>query len=317
MKKFLLPILLMGVLCLASCKQKEDNGEEGETIEMKKWNIADIRIRDPYILRDDVTEKYYLYAQKENRLSREVWDTMPGVEVYSSIDLKSWSGPKDVFTFPEGFWADYQVWAPEGWKLHKRGTQVLVSDSPEGPFQTFDNKPHTPESWSALDGTLWVENEIPYMIFCHEWLQITNGSMEVVQLAEDLSKPVTDPVTLFHAGDADWVMPGRTGSKVTDGCFLYETMGGKLIMIWSSFGENGYAVATAVSENGSVAGPWKQSDLLFQKNGGHGMIFETFEGELCLVFHQPNRGPEERAQFYKLSEKDDKLILGEEYFLQP
>ena len=117
---------------------------------MKKWDIADIRIRDPYILRDDVTEKYYLYAQKENRLAREVWDTMPGVEVYSSIDLKSWSGLKDVFTFPEGFWADYQVWAPEvhtykdkfylfvtlsshdtlsdtppeGWKLHKRGTQV-------------------------------------------------------------------------------------------------------------------------------------------------------------------------------------------------
>jgi GH43 family beta-xylosidase len=339
MKKAALPLLLISLLCCSSCKPKKDGGE-GETVEMGKWDIGDIRIRDPFILPDTITGKYYMYAQKGNRIIREDWDTLSGVEVYSSTDLRTWSGPKDVFTFPEGFWADYQVWAPEvhpyrdkfylfvtlsshdtlddvspvGWHLPKRGTQILVSDDPEGPFKPFDNRPHTPLEWSSLDGTLWVQDGIPYMVFCHEWTQIRNGSMELVRLANDLSAPVSEPVTLFHAGDADWVRSVREGGMVTDGCFLYRTVGGQLIMIWSSFGDHAYAIGTVVSENGRVEGPWVQGDLLFRENGGHGMIFKTFDGELCLVFHQPNRSPEERAQLYRLIEEDNKLILGDKYF---
>ena len=200
-----------------------------------------------------------------------------------------------------------------GYKLPRRGTQVLVADSPLGPFKSFDNKPHTPIEWSSLDGTLWVEDGVPYMVFCHEWTQIGNGSMELVQLAHDLSKPVTEPVTLFHAGDAGWVRGLKNEGKVTDGCFLYQTEGGQLIMIWSSFGDRDYAIGTAISESGKIAGPWVQSDLLFDENGGHGMILETFEGELLLVFHQPNSG-DERAQFYRLTEENNRLIRGEHLF---
>jgi hypothetical protein len=40
----------------------------------------------------------------------------------------------------------------------------------------------------ALDGTLWVEDGVPYMIFCHEWIQITDGraglSCEVASWAD-------------------------------------------------------------------------------------------------------------------------------------
>jgi hypothetical protein len=168
--------------------------------------------------------------------------------------------------------------------------------------------------WSSLDGTLWVEDGIPYMIFCHEWTQIKNGSIELVRLAEDLSEPVTKPVTLFHAGDAQWVKAGKEGGKVTDGCYLYQTDSNSLIMIWSSFGDQGYAVATAMSRSGRIEGPWVQSDVIFHENGGHGMILETFDEELCLVLHQPNRSPEERAQIYRLTEENDKLVLGEKYF---
>ena len=281
-----------------------------------------------------------MYAQKDNRMDREEWDTIPGVEVYESSDLKTWYGPDEVFAFPLGFWADYQVWAPEvhvykdkyylfatfssmdtlkeispvGYKLPRRGTQILVANEPIGPFKPFDNKPHTPWDWSSLDGTLWVEDGIPYMVFCHEWTQIHNGSMELVRLADDLSKPVTGPVTLFHAGDAEWVQGISNGGKVTDGCFLYRTKGGQLIMIWSSFGVNQYAIGQAVSENGKITGPWEQSELVFHENGGHGMILESFEGDLILVFHQPNTGPKERAQFYSLKEVENRLVLGEKYF---
>ncbi|UKI17739.1 MAG: hypothetical protein L6V80_06255 [Bacteroidales bacterium] len=39
----------------------------------------------------------------------------------------------------------------------------------------------------ALDGTLWVEDGKPYMVYCHEWVQVMDGEMKVVELTRDLS----------------------------------------------------------------------------------------------------------------------------------
>ena len=114
------------------------------------------------------------------------------------------------------------------------------------------------------------------MIFCHEWVEIVDGSIDYVQLSSDLSKPVGNPQKMFHASDAKW----STGkdSKVTHGCFLFKTKSNKLLMIWSSFGTKGYAIGIAESESGRLIGTWIQQDnLLFEENGGHGMIFKTFD----------------------------------------
>ena len=51
--------------------------------------------------------------------------------------------------------------------------------------------------------------------------------------------------------------------------------------------------------------------MIFHENGGHGMIFETFEGQLMLTFHQPNTNGLERTQFYKIKEVNDRLFLEE------
>ena len=229
---------------------------------------------------------------------------------------------------PEGFWADWMVWAPEVHRyrdkyyllvtltsrdtlppiagrptLNQRGTQVLVADSPTGPFRPFQNRAHTPAEWMALDGTLWVEDGVPWMVFCHEWVQVTDGTMELVRLKDDLSDTVGVCQTLFRADDAPWVRSiGQKGSPqygfVTDGPFLYRTNSGTLIMIWSSFGARQYAVGMAISSSGKIAGPWQQvAQPLFAADGGHGMIFRTFDGQLMLALHQPNSGGKERGAF--------------------
>lgn len=300
--------------------------------------IHDIRVRDPFILADKSTNTYYLYAQKGNRLNRA--DTLRGVEVYTSTDLVNFTDPQPVFICDSAFWGGNHVWAPEvhsyngkyylfvtftGFQqqsnvpgrppLENRGSQVLVADSPLGPFKPFANKPHTPADWMALDGTLWVEDNKPYMIFCHEWIQIEDGTMELVELTDDLSAFASEPVTLFKATDAPWVMSlkdagGQHHGYITDGPWLYETNTGKLLMIWSSFGEKGYAVGVAESESGSVRGPWVQHpEPLFKENGGHGMIFTTFDDRLLLTLHQPNSGDSIRARFFELIDIGDDLIL--------
>lgn len=333
--------LLLFSLALFSCnsgtKPADKSIDKPAKVE-ETLSLKDIRIRDPFIVADKSSENYYMYARMSNREGA----TEKGVEVYASKDLESWTGPEPVFTFPDGFWANYQVWAPEvhsyrdkyylfvtlsnsdtlatprphyvaGWpELVQRATQIFVADALTGPFKPFDNKPHTPVEWSSLDGTLYVEDGTPFMVFCHEWTQIVDGSMELVKLKEDLSDTDGEPVTLFHAGDAPWVTPLFQHGKITDGPFLYTTQSGKLIMIWSSFGVNKYAIGQAVSESGKIAGPWTQGELIFHENGGHGMIFRTFEGQLMLSFHQPNTNGLERAQFYKLREVDDRLVLDDQ-----
>ena len=324
MRRFASLVLLM-LLCAASWPAQ------------KSWKLDEIRIRDPFVLVDRGSGTYYIYAQMGNRLDNP--SDQEGVEVYTSKDLKTWHGPQPVFVVPDGFWASQSVWAPEvhtyrgkyylfvtftGEKLRSqegrpdlqvRGTQVLVADSPEGPFKPFTNGPHTPKDWMALDGTLWVEDGVPWMIFCHHWIQIEDGTMELVRLADDLSKPAGQPVTLFRATEASWVrslkdMGGRYHGYVTNGAFLYRTKGGKLLMIWSSFGEQRYALGLAVSESGKVRGPWKQvSEPLFRKDGGHGMIFRTLDDKLMVVLHQPNRGKLERARFFELEDTGTSLRL--------
>jgi GH43 family beta-xylosidase len=297
-----------------------------------KGDIAEIYIRDPYIFADAVSGYYYLYR------SASVGN-LGGVEVFKSENLRNWIPAGNVFVAPENNWANGGVWAPEmhfyngkyylfatmnsdvqwqapreGWPLYTlRGTQIFYADSPEGPFLPFDTTPHTPANYMALDGTLWVEDGIPYMIFCHEWVQVVDGTMEMTELEPDLSAPVGTPTVLFNASDAPWTPTGRT-SYITDGCFLHRTQTGKLLMIWSSASSAGYAIGIAESTTGSVAGPWiHQPTLLFNKDGGHGMIFRTFGGKLCIVFHQPNSGAE-RAHIYELDDTGNTLVLKDEIF---
>ena len=82
-------------------------------------------------------------------------------------------------------------------------------------------------------------------------------------------------------------------------------------MIWSSFKNGEYAVGIAESTTGKVIGPWRQQEnLLFDKHGGHGMIFKTFDGRLCVVLHAPNSpGGAERAHIFEIEDLGDTLKL--------
>ena len=108
---------------------------------------------------------------------------------------------------------------------------------------------------------------------------------------------------MFSASESGWaheIDTGRCKGIVTDGPWLVKE-GDELLMFWSSFHHGTYAVGMAVSESGKLAGPWRHLDsLLFEKDGGHGMMFETFEGKKYFVLHQPNIHPDERAHFFEV-----------------
>ena len=298
--------------------------------QQKTYTLDDINIRDPYIMPVEKEGVYYMYASSGVSENGKYYG---GVVAYKSRDLKTWEGPVRVFTVPHDNYLTGSVWAPEvhkykgkyylfatlnsdvRWKAPKAGhpaynhraTQIFWSKSPEGPFLPFEGKaPHTPLDKMCLDGTLWVENGTPYMVYCHEWVEALDGEMNLVELKKDLSAPVGNPQRLFCASAAEWSTGGgKEGNKtyVTDGCFLYRSKTGKLLMMWSSFKDGVYAVGLAESDTGKIIGPWRQQKEPIFINGGHSMLFTDFEGRLCLVLHSPNSpGGKERAKIFEVED---------------
>lgn len=294
--------------------------------------LSEILMRDPCILRDDASQSYYMVGSGRN-----------SVRIYTSKDLKTWQGPKTIFSTPEDFWGDIRIvgiWAPEMYKYKDkyylfltfdtrnpfseqwrdwlprvtRGSQVLVSDSPMGPFKPFQNRSTLPPDMMTLDGTLWVEDGVPYMVFCHEWVQIKDGTVEYIQLKDDLSETVGEPKRLFHGSNAKWSRKSdQYGCHVTDGPYLYTSKSGKLFMIWSSGGYKGYTLGIAISDSGKLAGPWKQQDdAIYEKDGGHGMLFTTFDGKLMMVLHSPNN-PQAQPHIFELEDTGETLKIIREF----
>lgn len=84
-------------------------------------------------------------------------------------------------------------------------------------------------------------------------------------------------------------------------------------MLWSSYARCGYAIGLAKSLSGDIPGPWQHlTKPLFERNGGHGMLFRTLKGQLRLAIHRPNDTPWERPCFLPVEEKNGRLTAREE-----
>ena len=299
---------------------------------------SEFRIRDPYVFADEETKTYYLYETKPPYFGAPY---ARGVNVRTSKDLETWSPLKEVMSVPTNLRCR-TVWAPEvhkydgaywlfttlsfypspeddipvlsddpDWKPKdnikpaRRGTWVYKADSPLGPFRPVTDGSVTPRNWMALDGTLLVDGGKPYMVFCHEWVQTKWGRVDIAEMAPDLSRFIGEPKVLFES-----TATGPGGGHVTDGCFCYRSpKTGKLYMIWSPFYKRNYTVFCCESATGRAEGPWINQHPIFEKNGGHGMIFRTFGGKLKLVLHQPERRGYERIAFFDVDDTDEGLVV--------
>ena len=283
--------------------------------------LEEINVRDPFVL--PYEGAYYLFGTR----AKTCWGLADGFDGYKSTDLVNWEGPFEIFHRPEGFWADKNYWAPEIHRYRDRfylfatfnssekdmkGTMILQADTPLGPYRLHSEGKITPEEWNCLDGTFYVSPDgKPYMVFSHEWVDIGDGEICAVELSEDLKRAVSAPTTLFRASNgAPWVKAiehrlWEGPVYVTDGPFLRRLSNGELIMLWASMSEGGYAEGIARSESGDITGPWTVDKTpLFDKDGGHGMLFQTFEGKLYMVLHQPNETPLEHPVLIPMNEGD-------------
>ena len=178
------------------------------------------------------------------------------------------------------------------------GEQLIRLSKPEKAAVLFEGWQET-LIWSALEGEMgciWALGEEPGAALCQ------NGDF------------------LFLAGKADepeWATMG-----ITDGCWMYTTKSGDLLMTWSNFGAEGYVVATARSSNGRLDGEWIHEELLYKRSmtvedrydGGHAMTFTARDGQMYLSFHSPNGAMGERREtpvFLAVREEGGRLVWDE------
>ena len=282
---------------------------------------SEIHFRDPFVLVYD--GKYYLYGSR----GKTCWGHDDGFDVYIGTDLENWEGPHECFHNDGSFWCDYNYWAPEVhfWrgKFYMfasfkpegkcRGTAILEADSPIGPFKPLTDGCITPSDWECLDGTFYVSrDDKPYMVFCHEWTQIVDGEICCMPLTDDLRAPAGKARKLFNATAAPWACTAKMDNGfegyVTDGPFMWRTIEGKLLMLWAGFSGSGYTEGLAVSDNDEIDGNFEQISPLFEKDGGHGMVFKALDGQLYMLLHSPNKPPLERPRFYRIAEKEGRLV---------
>lgn len=279
---------------------------------------CDINIRDPFVLVKD--GKYYLYGTR----AKDFGIATGGFDVYVGTDLENWSDPVQIFDSAKFNLNSSSNWAPE---IHEyngkyyifatfeqengmRGTYSLVCDTPDGEFVPCSEKALTPSDWWSLDGTLYVDkNNVPYLVFCHEHVQILNGTVCFVKLNDTLTEAIGEPVVLFKGSDAYGAAPDHERRYVTDGPFMHRGENGRLYMIWSTGINHQYAQCIAVSDNDDIDGNWIQLEPIFTKDGGHGMIFNDLDGKLRLTLHCPNNSLFEKPAFFNLKDTGETLVI--------
>ena len=325
MKKLLTSLVCLLAVCSGMCQSRAKNHVP----------LDSIVLSDPCILPDRATMTYYM--------------TGTGGKLWKSKDLRYWDGPYTVAETDPASWMgpEPMIWAAElhpykgkyyyfatftnpdvkigsfrGNEIERRACHVLVSDKAEGPYRPMEDKTYLPAEKPTLDGTLWVDTDgKPYMVYCYEWLQTWDGTIEKIELKPDLSGSMGEGQLLFRASDSPWsreVIDGDTvASKVTDGPYLFRTQTGRLGMIWTSWIYDVYTQGVAYSESGTLDGPWVQEEQpITPPNFGHGMLFRTCDGQLLMSVHSHkdiNSHFHRVPHLFKVDDSGDKIVVEEEY----
>ena len=340
---------------ITNIKVKADNVSNAPA---KLHKVENLQIRDPYILVDNGT--YYMYGTR----------SFGKLDVFTSTDLGVWTELAPAFAGGSDFWGNAAgssdvegklaaYWAPEVFAyedayymfatftkdeeaMNQQAVVILKSDSPAGPFTVWSEDARgykgavTPADHSCIDGTLYIENGVPYMIYVHqhqckaEGCNDGMGSMAYVQLTADLKSTVGEYIECFDASDLDWIstVTGHAPT-VTDGPEVYTAPDGQKYLLWSTHWDGDYCQIASkfdtLSESELFTAVVRKSTKIFpdtsegtdvEVDGGHGMIFTDLNGQDVLVLHAPNAGSE-RAKFFNVTASASSISVAERTIATP
>lgn len=238
---------------------------------------------------------FYLYGTNDA-------DPNQGFQVYTSVDMEIWEGPKgarggyalsksDVFG-EMGFWAP-QVWFEDGrfYMAYTANENIAIasSENPLGPFVQSEKQPLT-EGVKQIDPFVYHDDDGKKYLF---HVRLTEGNrIFVAELEEGYAGIKDGTLTLCVIADQPWENKAGASWPVVEGPTVIN-LEGIYYLFYSAndFRHPEYAVGYATSEQ--ITGPWEkaaENPLLGIHNtgwpgSGHGDLFEDHEGKYQYVFH--------------------------------
>ena len=220
-------------------------------------------------------EEYYMYGRRHGAPARRL-------ATYVSSDLKEWEGRLTSSCPTRGSGATEfgrQARSPGALSLRDlrrgkvlRATQILVSDSPRGPFAS--HRPADHPFAGVPDGTLFVDDERR-----PGSCSAANGSRSATARSrhaatKDLYPAATrscSSVPPRHPGSLRFRGRRKKKAGTTSPTAPAQDQDGQTADAWSSFDKKNYVQALAISESGKITGPWKRTEAgKHSKDGGTG-----------------------------------------------
>jgi xylan 1,4-beta-xylosidase len=249
-------------------------------------------LADPTIFEHNGT--YYLYGTKGNKnIEGE------GFLVYTSTDLKTWSGPAgahDGYAFKKGDgYGTKGFWAPQVFEYKgmfymaytaDENIAIAVGDSPLGPFKNDGNA--IKSDVRQIDPYVFFDNGKVYMY--HVRLQDGNRIF-VAEMEADLSAIKANTLKECITATEQWEDTEKVKWTVTEGPTVLKK-DGTYYLVYSAndFRNKDYAVGYATAT--TPYGPWKKTDTPFisrhtvgYPGSGHGDVFYDKDGKMYYVFH--------------------------------
>jgi len=169
-------------------------------------------IGDPFVLKISDTE-YYMYCTSAAN----------GYYCWRSEDMVHWTDKKMCYVRPTDAWSTDSYWAPEvaQWEdryymfytarnqLGSLRIGLAISDTPDGPFLDYANKPLINPIFAVIDANIFIDDDgSKYLYFvrdCSENLVdgIHTSQIYGVELSDDFTSMVGTPV-LLTTPEQEW-----------------------------------------------------------------------------------------------------------------
>lgn len=252
---------------------------------------SNLLLADPHIFFHE--GRYYIYGTGAEQ----------GFNVYTSDDMKRWSGPagaNDGYALRKGdAFGNSRFWAPQVFYYDSvfymayaadEHIAIATSESPLGPFTQTTREPlATPVK--QIDPFVFIDDDGKKYLY---HVRVANGGNRifVAEMTDDLSAIRPETLKECIAASEKWEIISNDRWTVAEGPTVLKHNGVYyLIFSANHFRSPDYAVGYAVSK--SPLGPWvkyKGNPILSRKNigvngTGHGDIVGNTKGDLFYVFH--------------------------------
>ncbi len=265
--------------------------------EQNKEDQKNIFLADPTIFYHNGT--YYLYGTGGAEYNN-------GFAVYTSVDLKTWTGPvgaKEGYALKMGdAYGDSKFWAPQVFEYNNKfymayaaneHIAIAVSDNPLGPFRQKVSQSLSEET-KQIDPYVFIDDNGKKYLY---YVVVANGGNRifVAEMNDDMLSVKKETAKQCIEATSVWENTANDKWSVTEGPTVIK-LNNLYYLIYSAnhFKSIDYAVGYAVSK--SPYGPWQKYDgnpiihksITGQNGSGHGDLVKGSNNDWWYVFHTHN-----------------------------